>query len=130
MQQRFGGQLERGVLDAGPGLAQVGDVIAQFLVAGVFGVGAQDEAAAGLAHQSLHPLAQALALLGRDFLRHADVVVLRQKHQVTAGDADLGGQPCALGADRVLNDLHHQRLPLEDLLFNRHQRLAAARLRR
>ena len=36
--------------------------------------------------------------------------VLRQVHQGAPGDADLGGQPRPLGADRVLDHLHHQRL--------------------
>ena len=63
--------------DRRPGLAQVGDVHRQLVVAGVFGVGAQDEAAragaafaaVGLAQQAQHALTQLIAQLGRaDFL--------------------------------------------------------------
>jgi hypothetical protein len=47
------------------------------------------------------------------------VVVLRQEHQQAPGDADLRGQPGALGADRVLDDLHQQDLTFEHLPFDR-----------
>jgi hypothetical protein len=59
-------------------------------------------------------------------LGHTDVVVLRQKHQVAARDADLRGQARALGAHGVLDDLHHDGAAFKYLLFNRHQRLARA----
>ena len=52
------------------------------------------------------------------------MIVLWQKHQQAPGKADLGRQACALGANRVLDDLHHQRLSLKYLFFNRHLRLA------
>ena len=63
-------------------------------------------------------LAQALALgLVLDALRDADVRVLRQVDEQPAGEADLRRQPRALGADRVLDHLHQQRLALvQDLL--------------
>ncbi len=58
-------------------------------------------------------LAQAFALgLVLDALRDADVRILRQVDEQPAGEADLRGEPCALGADRVLDDLHQQRLAL------------------
>ena len=47
-----------------------------------------------------------------DALRDADVRVLRQVHQHPAGDADLGREARALGADRILDHLHQQRLAL------------------
>jgi hypothetical protein len=48
-------------------------------------------------------------------------VVLRQEHQHAPGDRHLRRQPRALGADRVLDHLHHQRLALEHLPFDRHR---------
>ena len=106
-----------GRLDALPGLAQVGDVLGQGLVGGVFGVGAQNETPIGLG-QGHQTLAQRFALCGWDFLRHTDVLVLRQIHQQTPRDADLRGQPRAFGADRVFEHLHQDRLAFEDLFFN------------
>ena len=48
-----------------------------------------------------------------DALRDADVgVVLRQIHEIAPGDADLRGQPRALGTQRVFHHLHHQVLAL------------------
>src|SRR5690606_34577587 len=101
VEQRAGGRLEGPFTDAAPGLAQVGDVGCQFVVARVFGIGAQDEtararsplAALSLTQQLQHARAQLLALLGRAYLlRDADVVVLRQKDQQAPGNADLRGQ--------------------------------------
>jgi hypothetical protein len=40
------------------------------------------------------------------------VGVLRQVHQQAPGDRNLGRQARALGADRILLHLHHDRLPL------------------
>ena len=102
-------------LDVRPGLAQVGNVFRQLLVGGVFGVGPQDEPAAPFGRERHQPLAQGLALGVRDFLRHADVLVLGQEHQQAPSDADLRREPRALAADRVLEHLYHQRLTLEDL---------------
>ena len=121
MQHRSGGQLERRAFDACPGLAQVSDVFGQLSVRGVFAVGAQNKTA-HVARQRLDALAQLFALAGGNFLRHADVLVLRQEHQQPPGNADLRRQPGALGAHRILEHLHHQRLALEELLFNRLQR--------
>ena len=92
----------------------------------VLAVRAQDEAAARLAHQRLQAGAQGLPLLRGNFLRDADVVVLRQEHQQAPRDADLRGQPRALGADRVLDHLHHQGLALEHLPLDGHLRQAVA----
>ncbi len=61
----------------------------------------------------LQLLAQVLALgLVLDALRNADVRILRQEDQQPAGEAHLRRQPRALGADRVLDHLHQQRLAL------------------
>ena len=127
MQHRCGGEPQRRVFDAGPGLTQIRDVVCQFLIAGVLGIGAQDKTAPRITHQGFQAIAQLIALFRRDFLRDANVIVLRQKNQMTTCDADLGRQPRAFGANRVFDDLNHQRLALEDLAFNRHQGLRAAR---
>jgi len=133
VQKRERRQAQRSILDARPGLAQISDVVGQLGVGGVFAIGAQDEAAPAarglVAHQGLQARAQRLAFAHGYFLRDADMLVLRQKHQQPPGHADLGGEARALAANRVLDDLHHQRLALEHLLFNRHLRLALARQR-
>ena len=103
------------LLHDGPQLAQVGDVGREFLVGGVLGLGAHDVAAFLFGgHQALDAVAQLVALgLGFDALRDADVRVVRQVDQHAAGHADLRGQAGALGADRILDDLHHQGLAFE-----------------
>jgi hypothetical protein len=138
VQQRHRGHAHRGLADARPGLAQVADVLGQFGVARILAVGAQDEAAGvdrhhaaavrgrGRLDERQHAGAQRLALVRRNLLRHADVVVLRQEHQQPSGNADLRRQARALGADRVLDDLHQQRLAFEHLLLDRHHRAAVA----
>ena len=68
VQQAHGRQLERRALNARPGLAQIGNVVAQFGVLRVFGVGAQDKTAALAAGQGLHALAQLFTLGQRYFL--------------------------------------------------------------
>ena len=129
VQQRFRGQTGGGFFDARPRLAQVGNVFAQLGITGVFAVGAQNEATGLVAcfavlrsgfSQSLQALAQSLALLERDFLGHANVLVLRQEHQQAARNADLRRQACAFGPNRVFDDLHQERLTLKHLLLNRH----------
>ena len=67
-------------------------------------------------------------MLKRYFLGNADVVVLGQKNQHATGQTDLGRQACAFAANRVLDDLHHQRLAFKHLFFNRHGGLAAGRV--
>jgi hypothetical protein len=52
---------------------------------------------------------------------------LRQVHQHAAGDADLAGQARTLGADRVLDHLHHQGLALEEQLLDRRGAAVARR---
>ena len=54
------------------------------------------------------------------------MVVLRQKNQHAPGNADLGRQACAFGANRVFDDLHHQGLSFKHLLFYRNLGLGVA----
>ena len=116
----------RGLADARAGLAQVAHVLFELGIGGVLGIGAHD-VAAGLVqsffgrhagHEPLHAFAQLLALRAGDFLRHAHGVVLRQVDHEPACDADLRGQARTLGAERVLDDLHHEGLALENLLLD------------
>ena len=85
VQQRHGRQAHRCVLDAFPGLAQVGNVFGQLGITRVFPVGAQNEATTAtgglVTHQVLQPCAQGITLGNRDLLGHTHMVVLRQKNQ-------------------------------------------------
>ncbi|MPN00155.1 hypothetical protein SDC9_147349 [bioreactor metagenome] len=131
MQHRHHGQLLRRILDARPGLAQITDVIGQLGIAGFLAIGAQNEAAAPAtvlgADQLLQTGPQGVALVLGNFLGDADMVVLRQKHQQTPRNADLCRQARTLGTYGVLDDLHHDGLPLEHLLFDGCHRLVLAR---
>ena len=127
VQQAGRRQAQAGVFNARPGLAQIGDVVGDFAVLCVFGVGAQNKAAAGATGQGQHALTQVFSLFQRYFLRYANVVILRQKNQQAPCHADLRGQARALGAHRVFDHLHHQRLAFKDLAFDRNLRLGRAR---
>ncbi len=138
VQQRHRRHARRRFANARPGLAQIRDVFRQFGIGRVFAVGAQDEATGARRHdaaavgrcrsfdQHLHAGTQRVALVRWNLLRHADVIVLRQKDQQASGDADLRREARALGADRVLDDLDEKRLPFEHLLLDRHDRTTAA----
>ena len=55
-----------------------------------------------------------------DLARHADAAQRRHQHQVAAGDADVGGERRALGADAFLDDLdEHFVAAAEDVLDRR-----------
>ena len=71
-----------------------------------------------LGRQHLHALQQPVALgLVSDALCNSDVGVMRQIDQHPPGNADLRGEPGALAADGILDDLHQQRLPwVQELL--------------
>ena len=121
VKQGFGRQLHTRRFDLGPCFAQIRDVLIQLGVAGFFTIGAQNKTALViiLVRQIDQAFAQLVALFLRYFLGHANVVVLRQKNQQATSNADLGGQPCALAANRILDDLDQQGLTLKYLLFNR-----------
>jgi len=72
----------------------------------------------------VNPRTKFIALLHRDLLRHPHMVILRQKHQQTPGNADLGRQAGPFGTNRVLDHLHHQRLALEHLFLDWDLRLS------
>ena len=101
-------------VEIAPQLGQVPDVVLHLAPGRGFRHRPDDEAAdEALGQEQLQLLAQALALgLVLDPLRDADVRILRKVDEQPAGEAHLRGQPCALGADRVLDHLHEQRLAL------------------
>ncbi len=66
----------------------------------------------------LFPEQRALGLVF-DALRDADVRFLRQVDQQPSGNAHLSGKPRALGADRILDDLHQQLLAVVQDAFDR-----------
>ncbi len=108
-------------LQRSPGFAQIGDVVGELIAAGVFGDGAHDISArfVGWQHRG-QTCAYRFALgLAFDLLRNPDMRFLRQVDQRAAGNADLRRQARALGADRILDHLHHQRLALVQHLLDR-----------
>src|SRR6266700_4385653 len=119
VKQRRRWRSESAAADAVPELAQVLDVTAQLRLGRVLRHGADDEAS-GLAfgQQQQQLVAQELTLgLVLDPLRNADVGILGKIDDQPPGDRDLGRKPRALGADRILDHLHEQRLALgEDFL--------------
>ena len=119
VEQRRRRHLARAGVEVAPELGQVVDVVLHLALGGGLGHRADDEAAGQpLGQQLLQLVAQHLALgLVLDPLRDADVRILRQVHEQPPGEAHLRRQPRALGADRVLDHLHQQRLALvQDLL--------------
>ncbi|MNV14097.1 hypothetical protein D3C71_1047710 [compost metagenome] len=111
-------------LDHVPDARQIRDVFGQRFGRLALGIGTHDVAIAAMlgrdfGDQRLEPGTFGLVL---DARRHADHLRLRQQHQVTRGNADLRGQARALGADRVLDHLHHHVLPVAQQLDNRHRR--------
>ncbi len=100
---------------------QVGQIALQFLLVSIDAGGADDEAEARRRLQLVEDLAQAAArVFVCDLARHADAVEPGHQHEVAAGDADVGAQRRALGADAFLDDLNeHFLAALEDVLNER-----------
>src|SRR5438876_6962800 len=117
---------EGALLDDAPEVAQVIDVGAQLVLRGALGARAHDVAALLVGRQQLlQAVAQRRApALVLDFLRYADVRVVRQVDQHAPGDRDLRGEARALRADRVLQHLHQDRLALGENFLDRPGRLA------
>ena len=125
--------LERTGFDAQPSLEKISHVILQLGITGFLGIRSQDKATALelllpciRIPKLLHARTQRFALLGRDFLRDANVIVLRQKHQLTPRQTDLARQARTFAANRVFDHLHHQGLAFKHLFFDWRRRLRRA----
>ncbi|CCQ85084.1 hypothetical protein PA18A_1673 [Pseudomonas aeruginosa 18A] len=93
-------------LDRAPQLQQVVEVPLQFLGAAAEAGGAHDQAHVGRCVEAVQGLAQLVALFAFDTAGDATGArVVRHQHQVTAGQADEGGQGGALVAALFLLDL-------------------------
>ncbi len=112
VEQRLRRGLARALGQVPPQLGQVLDVGGHFALGGGLGHRADDEAAGVALRQQMEQFrAQRFAVgLVLDALGDADMRVLRQEDEQPPGEADLRGQPRALGADGILDDLHEQRL--------------------
>jgi hypothetical protein len=115
-------------LDLRPQPRQELHVGGEFRLALALGVRPEDEAA-GRQRQRAEGRPQAVALaLVADTPGDADVTRLRHVHDVAAGQRDERGDPCALGAERLLRDLHEDVLAPRQHVLDGAGRLAARRL--
>ena len=119
-QLRRTGRFRNG-LQIAPQLVQIGDVGGKIRFCRSFRHSAYDIATLVFGRQnSLQAGTQGIALFhGFNALGYADMRLLGQIHQQSSGDAELGGQPRTLAADRLLDDLHHQGLAFEQHLLDR-----------
>ena len=97
------------LLDVGPPRREPLDVEGQLVLRGALGGGADDHAR-GVGDDLLEQRLEAVALGVGELARDAGGVALGHVDQEPARQADLPGQPGALVADRVLGDLHQDRL--------------------
>src|SRR5205085_472780 len=111
------------LVDLGPELLQILDVVLELLLAALRADRPHDQArplGPDLLDQGLEARAL-LALL--DLPGHPDVVVPRHQDQVPAGQRDLRRDPRALGADGLLGDLDQDLLALLQRLLDARRRL-------
>ena len=107
---------------------QPGDVALELLLARTLGRGADDDAGV-LGRDPLEDRLEPGALGVGQLAADAGHPAVGHVDQVAAGQADLAGEPRALVADRVLGDLHEDRLAgLERLLDRGGRALEAARV--
>ena len=93
-------------LDGSPELQQVVQVPLHFFAAAAQAGSADDQAHVGRCHQAVQRFAQFVALFAFDAARDAaGARVVRHQDQVAAGQADEGGQGCALVATFFFLDL-------------------------
>src|SRR3954471_16973493 len=108
-------------LDVLPLRGQPRDVAGQLLLGRALGGGPDDHAGV-LGHDLLEDLLEARALLVGELAADAGHRAVRDVHEVASGQRYLAGQPGALVPERVLGDLH------QDRLARLQRRLDAARL--
>ena len=101
---------------------QIGQVAGEFLLGAIDAGRADDEAERPWADSSSQQdVAEAAAVfVVFDLARDADAAERGHQHQVAAGNADVGGERRAFGADAFFDDLHqHFVAAAEDLLNGR-----------
>ena len=118
-----------------PQAQQKFEIVRERVLAGAFGRGTGDhaklrtQALVQAGDDILEPMPLVLFL---DTRRHARMRLERQQHQIARRHRQQGRQPGALGAERILENLHEHVLALAQQLADRrlHQRLTAGVLRR
>ncbi len=116
--RRLHGLLLGGRVDGRPLLLEQVEVALQLLALGAAGRGADDQPAAALRRQRLHQVAEAVALAVGQALRDAVALAVRRVDQEPAGQRHVHRDARALGAHRVLHDLHEQALAVLDQLLD------------
>ena len=109
-------------LDLLPRLQQQFEVADEVTLLLVLARGADDDAHALGDAEPLQDFFQSLAFpVILDLARDAALRIKRHQHEVAAGDADIGGDARAFGADGALDDLHDdfgaRRIQLRDVLL-------------
>src|SRR6185369_4928513 len=111
MDQRRRGRGLGLLLDAAPELGEKCQVALNLTLAAALARGAEDKAALLGRHRERDFL-QALALLVvLDAPRDADVRDVRHENEIAPRQRDVRGDARALGAERILGDLHENLLP-------------------
>ncbi len=101
------GTIKRRFFDSGPELQQVVEVPLHFFAAAAKAGSAHDQAHVGRSDQAIQRFTQFIAFFAFDAARNAaGTRVVRHQHQVTTGQADEGGQGCALVATFFFFDLN------------------------
>ena len=114
--------------DLGPDLVEGLEVADDVFLGPAAGGGADDDAAgeAVLLAELADDAAQAAALVARlDLARDADVVDRRHEDQEPPGHRHVRGEPRALGAERLLDDLDDDLLPFLEEVFDLRLRAVA-----
>src|SRR6185369_1858280 len=107
--------------DLGPHLVEVAQVRDDVFLGAAAGRGPDDDAAgeAMCLAELADDAAQAAALLARlDLAGHADVVHRRHEDQEASRHGDVGGEPRALRAERLLHDLDDDLLALGEQVLD------------
>src|SRR5262249_40057669 len=90
-----------------PEARQVSEIALQFLLVFVHAGRADDKAEALRRLGFVGDFTQPAALfVVRDLARHADAIEAWNQHKVASGNADIGAERWAFGADAFLDDLH------------------------